>query len=440
MQHHYDRKTTTMFEVIGSYFVNYYYNKLYIMAHNRNKLKDNSTSLTDEYKAAVKTYSWGIKHNQEYYSRTIKGIHEHYQHYTKYATISLVDFIDNVLECFVPVEYFKDLTEKNKEFFIRKIVVDSVVEMMSHILTFKTLSEIIDNHKDRENVRALQNRMSEIFSDIREQIYNQFTRQLTGKKEVETVDIGVVQKFKALLEQTTKEKIDGQIKIEQMQKMIIALSKQAELLKQTINMRDEEIKQLKGGDGKATADKTNADKANADKVTAATTATPIVDKPADKVTVATTATPVAKAPTDEAAAEIPSIKPTLISEPTQVIDTDDPFATQAKPKRRRERRHVDEPTAPAEPAVAEPVTMELAPAVAEPTPGDLNAIIASSGDDSDDSDNDSDNDSGNDSDDYNSGNGSGNDSDDDAEFDLTQQQALLAQRLQNKAPRVQEVH
>jgi DNA primase len=224
MHAHYDRKIITMFGVVGGYFVGHFYNNLYITANNRNKIKDASKSITDEYKNVVKTYMYGVKHNSDYFGKTIKGVHAYYQQQTKYTTISLIEFLDNMLGCFVPEEYFADLKEADKEFFINKIIVGCVMELGTKILTFDKLSMIIDQHSDRDNIRLLQDDMIEIFSDIREQIFNQFTRQLTGKKKVETVDVNIANKLKDLLSATLRGKIKAETELEQSKKMVAALT------------------------------------------------------------------------------------------------------------------------------------------------------------------------------------------------------------------------
>ena len=244
MYKHYDRKTTTMFGVIGSYFVYIFYNKLYIKAHNKNKLNDKSESLTDEYKNTIRLFMYGVQNEPKYYSQTVKEIHEYYQHETKYSTISLVEFLDNILECFVPEEYFHDLKEVDKEFFINKIVTEAVLEFGVRILTFEKLSSIIDQHNDQHNVEILQKDMNEIFSDIRERIFNHFTRQLTGKNKEEQVDIGIVNKIKMLLTKTAKEKTHYQTQYEQAKKIITALNQQIDTLKADIKIRDEQLDKL----------------------------------------------------------------------------------------------------------------------------------------------------------------------------------------------------
>ena len=244
MYKHYDRKTTTMFGVIGSYFVYIFYNKLYIKAHNKNKLNDKSESLTDEYKNTIRLFMYGVQNEPKYYSQTVKEIHEYYQHETKYSTISLVEFLDNILECFVPEEYFHDLKEVDKEFFINKIVTEAVLEFGVRILTFEKLSSIIDQHNDQHNVEILQKDMNEIFSDIRERIFNHFTRQLTGKNKEEQVDIGIVNKIKMLLTKTAKEKTQYQTQLEQAKKIINALNQQIDALKSDIKIHNEQLDKL----------------------------------------------------------------------------------------------------------------------------------------------------------------------------------------------------
>jgi len=124
----YDKKILSRFEIIGAYFVEIFYNNLYNSALRKFKASApddvrNSKSLTEEYKHLLGVFYNGIK-EKEYYEKSIKGILEYYREYTKFSTISLHDFIDEIIRQFIPDEYFKVLGDSDKHFFLNKIIVN----------------------------------------------------------------------------------------------------------------------------------------------------------------------------------------------------------------------------------------------------------------------------------------------------------------------------
>jgi hypothetical protein len=102
----YNERALSIFELIGCYFVDIYYNHLYLTSKENNRLYGKSGSITDEYKNAVKAYLKGLQSNEKYYKKTVTGIHTFTQTYTRFTSITLVEFVNLILEQYLPQEHF----------------------------------------------------------------------------------------------------------------------------------------------------------------------------------------------------------------------------------------------------------------------------------------------------------------------------------------------
>lgn len=122
-----DPVISSTFDIVGCYFVDIFYNHLYLSADDIRKQASFANaaggatkrprSLTDEYKSAVHAYMIGVTKDERYYKKTITGLQKFYQTYTKYNTIGLNAFIDRIISVFLPEEYAESLNNEEKEFF-----------------------------------------------------------------------------------------------------------------------------------------------------------------------------------------------------------------------------------------------------------------------------------------------------------------------------------
>jgi len=212
----YDPAVLSTFDVIGCYFVDIFYNHLYLSANSIRKETSfaassgaagaNSSannmrerSLTDEYKSAVHAYMLGVTRDEKYYKKTITGLQTFYQTYTKYNTIGLNAFIDRVINTFLPEEYANSLNNGEKEFFLNDIISSVVKEFCSRAVDITHLKQIIDSHDNEYNTRAWVDELIDLQITEREKIFEKFTRKLAGGRaeQYEKIDVSVAQKIAA---------------------------------------------------------------------------------------------------------------------------------------------------------------------------------------------------------------------------------------------------
>lgn len=198
-KHHYSKKAISTFEIIGSYFVDVFYNYLYLNADKTHRYSSGGkTTLTEEYINSVKAYIVGVSENAKYYQKTVIGVLEQYRTHTKYNTITLNDFINRTLEQFLPEEHFSVLTDTDKEFFFSKIITNTVNGFARKILKKEMLEMIIDDHMNEENTRFWLDEIVDIQVLERESLFNHFTKQTMRASGMgrEQVDIEVVEKIR----------------------------------------------------------------------------------------------------------------------------------------------------------------------------------------------------------------------------------------------------
>ena len=99
----YDRKLISVLEILGSHYVDIYYNHIWSSA--RTGLKAGG-SIADEYARQVKAYIVGIKTDPESYRSIVGHLHVYFRTITRYTTLSFADFVDRVVSQFLPPEYY----------------------------------------------------------------------------------------------------------------------------------------------------------------------------------------------------------------------------------------------------------------------------------------------------------------------------------------------
>ncbi len=174
----YDPKVISIFEIVGSYYVDVFYNSLYLKARDSVK-GGQSTSITDAYRTNVINYMVGIAKRKDLYMGVVKKMHKYFQRLLSFRTIIFSDFEDKILSQFIPNEYYKDFTENHKDSTLHEIVIKSVNAFGEVILKHDMIKRIIDDHLNRENITILQNGIVEIFILQREEYFSKFAREIS---------------------------------------------------------------------------------------------------------------------------------------------------------------------------------------------------------------------------------------------------------------------
>lgn len=204
-----DKTALATYDTLGCYFVDCVYNNHYQLARERvvrggapHDVPAPARTLTDAYRGVLISYARGVREH-EYYMTTIRLLHEYFQKHA--GVMTFMEFEDKILREFIPPEYYRDFTNGDKETALRALVQTSVGELIKYVLTPHTLRRIIDAHKDKANVRDLQDQMIEIFTTQRENYYAKF---VSANLKPATVDKTLFDRLKSAFKDTKRENLE----------------------------------------------------------------------------------------------------------------------------------------------------------------------------------------------------------------------------------------
>jgi hypothetical protein len=207
----YSQTTISIYQIVGAYYVDIYYNHLYAEAI-KFKTAGSVPSITEGYRHAVYAFLSALdnkakSYKTENYNTLLKGINEYFVEWTTYTTLTLSECIDKIVKEFVPVDYFNALDREQKRNILRGILIGSIREFTKSVVG-EFLGLIIDNHDDRTNVDMMKDKMIDVFIMQREKLFHQFLDCRTGNKDHEKVDKRFVDKMrKDLIAATSENKL-----------------------------------------------------------------------------------------------------------------------------------------------------------------------------------------------------------------------------------------
>lgn len=215
----YSHKTIEIYEIMSAYYIDIFYNHLYSEA-NKLKINGNVSSITEGYKHTLNAFIKSLA-NPKLYKKSIVGIH-HYFITIGYASISFTKCIDKLIYEFVPTDYFISLSSTQKMGVLRLILNQSLKTFIKKIVD-EHMIKIIDNHKERDNVRILQDDLIDCFIMEREGMYQRFISIQTESGNTDHIDRKLLEKMQQEIKKLVKEKYEH--------KREINILKQAYLLK-----------------------------------------------------------------------------------------------------------------------------------------------------------------------------------------------------------------
>jgi len=200
----YDRKLISVLEILGSHYVDIYYNHIWSSA--RSGLKSGG-SIADEYVRQVKAYIVGVKTDPDSYRAIVGHLHVYFRTSTRYTSLSFADFVDRVVSQFLPPEYYALVKAPQKDAALETIVVDLVAALGAYVTTPELLRKIVDEHDRRPEltIRLIQDQGVTILLAKRGEIHNKFLRRMGQAKE--NVSMDVVEDLKTALRKQVKEKV-----------------------------------------------------------------------------------------------------------------------------------------------------------------------------------------------------------------------------------------
>lgn len=167
----YDQSTLSKFDIIGSYFVNLYYNEFYIKSKNL-KFDSVYNNITEGYKNVLSSYLEFTK-KAEFFKQIIKGIHTYCISTTRYTTMTHKECIDFMVYEFVPSNLWSSLRENQKNKLFHESIVNCITIFTEKIIS-NHLHIIIDHRDQPENITILQDLFLSIILFEKDKIFSKF--------------------------------------------------------------------------------------------------------------------------------------------------------------------------------------------------------------------------------------------------------------------------
>jgi len=193
-----DKKLRAVFSLVGSHFVDIYFNHVYTSAQSH---AQGGGSLPNEYARQLGTSTVGVKRDKRVYRAVVKNLHRYFQSFTQYEAVSFGDFVDAIITQLVPKEYYELLTADQKDEFLSSTICDLVAGLGAYMTTPDLLLRVIDHHDAEAQVTIgmAQKEATAILMRTRGETHNKFLRRAGQAKD--TTPVGTVTK---LIEQVRK--------------------------------------------------------------------------------------------------------------------------------------------------------------------------------------------------------------------------------------------
>lgn len=208
-RYNYDKKTLYVFDTIGTYFINIFYNSAYQAAYKRFE-SGAVSSLTDAYREFSIKYLNGIRTDREFYITVIDKLHSYYHEHGGVASLLMSDFENIVVSKFIPAEYFNVMTSADKDRVMHEIISKTIGRFVVYLLDAQNLRKVIDERSDRKHVLSMQEHITNLFMVTREEYVSQFVDKNIADQDrrIGTVDKNVFDKLKTACITETKKRVD----------------------------------------------------------------------------------------------------------------------------------------------------------------------------------------------------------------------------------------
>lgn len=167
----YEHSTLSKFDIIGSYFVNLYYNEFYSKSKNL-KFENAYSNITDAYKNVLSSYLEFTK-KSEFFKQIIKGIHTYCISTTRYTTMTHKECIDFMVYEFVPSNLWNSLRENQKNKLFHESIINCITIFTEKIIS-NHLHIIIDHRDQPENITILQDLFLSIILFEKDKTFSKF--------------------------------------------------------------------------------------------------------------------------------------------------------------------------------------------------------------------------------------------------------------------------
>lgn len=251
----YDKSTISKFDIVGSYFVNLYYNEFYSKAMSI-KMSTDDKSLTDIYKQILSTYL-DFVNKPEFFKQIVKGIHAFCISTTKFTTMTHKECIEFMVHEFIPQKLWASLRESQKNKLFHETI-SKCISIFTEKITREYLHIIIDNHDQDGNITILQDVFLQIILLEKDNIYSKFLNPTSTnisidvfKKKINDIlkDKAILHKkinrFESIVEELKKLNLKNITTIQNQTNEISSLKNEIQNLSDIISKLQEKNKQLR---------------------------------------------------------------------------------------------------------------------------------------------------------------------------------------------------
>lgn len=167
----YGNNTITRFDIVGSFFVNLFYNEFFKKA-NSIKQQSLDKSTTEIFKELIVAYS-EFTHREEFFKQAVKGIHAYIISNTNQIDMTHKECIDFIVKEFIPQNIFESLRENQKAKIFHDAIANVVRQFISTIVS-KYIKMVIDYRTSPESSTVLQNEFLDIICLEKDKVYGRF--------------------------------------------------------------------------------------------------------------------------------------------------------------------------------------------------------------------------------------------------------------------------
>jgi regulator of replication initiation timing len=171
-------KTLSTINVISSWVVNTFYNYLHQQAVHIHT-SGRAASVTDAYKFIVRQYLDSFN-DGDGYRRNLMALHKYYMDNTRYSSIPFDEWMKDILQQFVPIDYFSIMSNSQQDATLRGVLVNAVTQFSSDVVCTQILDTLIINHDNPSLVQIMKKNMSSALVFEREKLFQALFKSSAG--------------------------------------------------------------------------------------------------------------------------------------------------------------------------------------------------------------------------------------------------------------------
>jgi FtsZ-binding cell division protein ZapB len=180
-----------LFKAISGYFVNFYFKTLYNSAKSASISSREGLSITDMYRSKVSSYIQAIKSVEDAYKQLVNGLHKYCTKIsTRFNSITFSQFVDTLVDGFVPVDYNESLSTNDKDEIFSVVILDLAATLGTVCTRPEYLRKIIDQHEDARNITCemMFKEAMRCLDNKRDMLMNKFIREVSQAKDYISAD------------------------------------------------------------------------------------------------------------------------------------------------------------------------------------------------------------------------------------------------------------